>query len=128
MAGHPVAGRAVNVRRAFAAAQCALLLNQQQRDKAQMDLYEADADQRSIREVPRSKGDVVGGLIDSNRQLTGRVRKLGADDGADKAVELLQPDGPWRLLRTLGGFDSYGVQRIAYGSSASTRRQARPGS
>ncbi len=30
------------------------------RDKAQVDLYEADADRRSLREVARSKGDVVG--------------------------------------------------------------------
>ncbi len=112
MAGHPVAKR----RSTFVArsqpdsARCYFVSIQS--DKAQMDLYEADADQRGIREVACSKGGVVGWLIDSNRRLAGRVRKLGADDGADRAVELLQPDGPWRLLRTLGGFDAYGVQRI----------------
>ena len=45
------------------------------RDKPQMDLYEADADQRSIRKVAGSEGDVVGWLIDLDRKLGRRRRR-----------------------------------------------------
>lgn len=53
------------------------------RDKATFDLYEADATARSVREVARSEGHVTGWLIDTDRQLAGRWRKLGADDDSD---------------------------------------------
>ena len=78
------------------------------RDTAQMDLYEADADQRSIREVARSEGGVVGWLLDSDHKLAGLVRKLSPEDGADRTIELKQPSGEWGLLKTAGGLDSYG--------------------
>lgn len=87
-------------------------LSSNQRDRATMDLYEADASTRTVREVARSDGTVLGWLIGIDRQLAGRVRQLGKTDGSDVAVELLQPDGRWTLLKTVTGFDSYWVNRI----------------
>lgn len=83
-----------------------------QRDKSTLDLYEADAQTRSVREVARSDGNVTSWLIGSNRELAGRARQLGREDGADVAIELLQPDGSWRTLKTVGGFDFYWVNRL----------------
>ena len=83
-----------------------------QRDRTTLDLYEADAQTRSVREVARSDGTVLGWLMGADRQLAGRVRQLGREDGADAVVELLQADGQWRVLKTFGGFDSYWVNRI----------------
>ncbi len=83
-----------------------------QRDRATLDLYEADAATRTVREVARSDGNVTSWIIGSNYQLAGRGRQLGREDGADLAVELLQPDGSWRLMKTVGGFDSYWVSRL----------------
>ena len=83
-----------------------------QRDRATLDLYEADANTRTVREVARSDGNVTSWIIGSNYQLAGRGRQLGREDGAGVAVELLQPDGSWRLLKTVGGFDSYWVSRL----------------
>ncbi len=82
------------------------------RDKSKMDLFEADASQRTIREVMRAEGDVDGWLIGVDRQVAGRVRRLGTEDGADRTFELLQADGSWRALKTVGGFDSYWMHRI----------------
>ncbi len=83
-----------------------------QRDRSTLDLYEADAQTRSLREVARSDGTVLGWLIGVDRQLAGRVRQLGRQDGADVAIELLQAGGQWRVLKTVGGFDSYWVSRL----------------
>ncbi|MBC7599782.1 MAG: hypothetical protein H7238_12305, partial [Polaromonas sp.] len=83
-----------------------------QRDRTTLDLYEADAQTRSVREVARSDGTILGWLMGADRQLAGRVRQLGREDGADAVVELLQADGQWRVLKTVGGFDSYWVSRI----------------
>ncbi len=83
-----------------------------QRDRSTLDLYEADAATRTVREVARSDGSVTSWIIGSNYQLAGRARQLGREDGVDVAVELLQPDGSWRLLKTVGGFDSYWVSRL----------------
>ena len=83
-----------------------------QRDKATLDLYEADAQTRSIREVARSDGTVTSWVLGTGRELAGRARQLGRADGSDVAIELLQPDGSWRLLKTVGGFDIYWVNRV----------------
>lgn len=83
-----------------------------QRDRSTLDLYEADAATRTVREVARSDGNVTSWIIGSNYQLAGRGRQLGREDGAGVAVELLQPDGSWRLMKTVGGFDSYWVSRL----------------
>ena len=82
------------------------------RDKALMDLYEADADARTVREVMRAENGVDGWLMGADRKLAGRVRRLGNEDGADRVFELLQPDGTWRAFKTVGGFDSYWMSRI----------------
>ena len=83
------------------------------RDRSSMDLFEADAAARSVREIARSDADgrVLGWLIGTDQQLAGRVRQLGAVDGSDVAVELRNPDGGWRTLRTVKAFDSFWVHR-----------------
>lgn len=83
-----------------------------QRGRASFDLHEADAGSRTLREVARNNGQVVHWLIDTQGQLAGRVRQLARPDGSDSVVELLQPDGQWRVLQTVGGFDSFWVLRI----------------
>ncbi|HYW56529.1 MAG TPA: alpha/beta fold hydrolase [Polaromonas sp.] len=83
-----------------------------QRDRSTLDLYEADAQTRSVREVARSDGTVLDWLIGTDRQLAGRVRQLGREDGADRVVELMQAGGQWRVLKTVGGFDNYWVNRL----------------
>ncbi len=83
-----------------------------QRDKTTMDLYEGDALTHTVREVARSDGKVTGWLIGANRELVGRARQLGREDGADRTIELLQPDGSWRAFKTISGFDSYGMHRL----------------
>ena len=82
------------------------------RDKATFDLYEADAATRTVREVARSDGRVTGWLIGTDRQLAGRWRKLGADDGSDGMFELATPGGGWRVLKTVAPFEWYSVQRL----------------
>jgi len=83
-----------------------------QRDKASFDLYEADATSRSLREVARNDGLVLHWLIDTQGQLAGRVRQLARPDGSDSVFEVLAPDGRWRVMQTMGGFDTFWVQRI----------------
>ena len=83
-----------------------------QRDRSTLDLYVGDALTRSIHEVARSDGSVIRWIIGANRELAGRARQLGRDDGSDIAIELIQPDGSWRALKIVGGFDGYWVDRI----------------
>lgn len=83
-----------------------------QRDKASFDLYEADTDTRTLREVARNDGLVLNWLVDTQGRFAGRVRQLAPTDGADTVVELRQADGSWRVLQTVGGFDFFWVQRI----------------
>lgn len=83
-----------------------------QRDKASFDLYEADAASRTLREVSRNDGLVLHWLIDTQGQLAGRIRQLARPDGSDSVFELLAPDGRWRVVKTMGGFDTFWVQRI----------------
>jgi dipeptidyl aminopeptidase/acylaminoacyl peptidase len=88
------------------------------RDRASMDLFEGDAATRTVREVARSEADgrVLAWLIGTDNQLAGRTRQLGAADGSDVAVELKNPDGSWRVLRTVKAFDFFWPQRIDLGS------------
>jgi hypothetical protein len=53
------------------------LFSSNQRDKSTFDLYEADAATRTVKEVARSDGQVLGWLTGSQRQLAGRVRQRG---------------------------------------------------
>lgn len=82
------------------------------RDKSTLDLYEGDAQTRTFKEVSRSDGTVTSWILGLNRELVGRARQLGRADGSDVAVELLQPDGSWRTLKTVGGFDHYWMNRL----------------
>lgn len=82
------------------------------RDKSTLDLYEGDALTRSFKEVARSDGSVTSWILGVNRELVGRARKLGSSDGSDVAIDLLQLDGSWRTLKTVGGFDSYWMNRV----------------
>ncbi len=83
-----------------------------QRDRATFDMYEADAQTRTVREVARSDGSVLSWVFNTDRQLAARVRQLGSADGSDLAIELLQPDGKWRALKTVTGFQSYWITRL----------------
>ena len=78
-----------------------------QRDRSTFDLYEADAQTRTVREVARSDGSVLEWLLNTDRQLAARVRQLGREDGSARAIELLQPDGQWRTLKTVNAFQTY---------------------
>ena len=82
------------------------------RDTKTFDLYEADAATRTVRELASSDGDVVGWLIDAQRQLAARVRKLGPADDADTAYEWRQPDGGWRPWRIVSAWDRFWVVSI----------------
>lgn len=85
-----------------------------QRERSSMDLFEADARTRTVQEVARSEpgSRVVGWFIDSQRELSGRMRQLGEVDGSDLLLELRQPDGSWRAFKTVQAFDSFWPQRI----------------
>jgi dipeptidyl aminopeptidase/acylaminoacyl peptidase len=82
------------------------------RDRATMDLYEADAAARTVREVARSDGNVLAWYIGMDQRLAGRLRQLGAGEGSDAVFEV--PDGAdrWRTVRTVGGWDGYAIHRI----------------
>ncbi|MBK6007012.1 S9 family peptidase [Ramlibacter ginsenosidimutans] len=82
------------------------------RDRATMDLYEADVTTRSVREIARSDGQVLEWILGEDRQLAGRIRQLGATDGSGHAFEVPDGTGGWRTLRTAGPWDSYWIHRI----------------
>lgn len=82
------------------------------RERATMDLYEADAATRTVREVARSDGHVLWWLVGTDFQLAARGRQLGAADGSDLAFEVLEPDGRWRTVRTITGWDTLWLHRI----------------
>lgn len=84
------------------------------RDRSSMDLFEADAATRTVREVARSEPDsrVVSWFIGTDRQLAGRTRQLGSVDGSDLAVEIRAADGSWQRLRTVKPFDFFALHRI----------------
>jgi dipeptidyl aminopeptidase/acylaminoacyl peptidase len=77
-----------------------------------MDLFEADAATRTVREVARSDGNVLYWIVGEDQRLAARVRQLGPQDGADVALEVLEPGGGWRALRTIGGWDFLSVHRF----------------
>ena len=82
------------------------------RDRATMDLYEADVATHAIREVARSDGQVLEWILGENRQLAGRIRQLGTTDGSGYVFEVRDGQGGWRTLRNVGGWDAYGIHRI----------------
>ncbi len=82
------------------------------RDKASMDLYEADAATRTVREVARSDGRITSWMLGTDRELAGRYRQLGDADGSDAVLEILQSDGTWKVLRTTRAWDELWVYRI----------------
>lgn len=82
------------------------------RDRATMDLYEADAATRSVREVARSDGHVQSWLIGTDHQPAGRGRQLAPHDGADIAFEVLDAQGQWKNVRTITGWDSFWMHRV----------------
>ncbi|MEP6790162.1 MAG: prolyl oligopeptidase family serine peptidase [Ramlibacter sp.] len=81
------------------------------RDRSTMDLYEADAATRSIREVARSDGRVLSWVIGADFKLAARSRQLQPQDGSDWSLELLQADGSWKALRTVSGWDTLWLHR-----------------
>lgn len=88
------------------------LFSSNQRDASTFDLYEADATTRTVKEIARSDGQVLGWLTGSQRQLAARVRQRGAADGSGTDFQLLQADGTWRTVKSTDGFDAYWVHRI----------------
>lgn len=82
------------------------------RDRATMDLYEADAATRGIREVARSDGHVLSWMIGDDHQLALRGRQLAPHDGADLAIEVPDAQGGWRTVRVVGGWDNFWLHRI----------------
>jgi dipeptidyl aminopeptidase/acylaminoacyl peptidase len=94
------------------AGSAAFLFASNQRDKATFDLYLADARTRRVSELARSDGRVLSWLVDSGGQLAGRMRQVGTEDGSDTVLEVRQPTGAWRPVKTVGGFDFLHVLRI----------------
>ena len=82
------------------------------RDRATMDLYEADADARTVREVARSDGNVLWWVVGSDHQLAARGRQLQPQDGADVAFEVVDAQGRWRTVKVGGGWDALWVHRV----------------
>lgn len=82
------------------------------RDRSTLDLYEADAATRTVREVARSDGQVLSWLIGTDRELAGRIRQLGPADGSDSVFELRDANDQWRIVKTINGLNQWWVQRI----------------
>jgi dipeptidyl aminopeptidase/acylaminoacyl peptidase len=82
------------------------------RDRATMDLYEADAATRAIREVARSDGRVLAWIIGFDHRLAGRTRQLGDADGSGFTFEVPDGAGGWRTVRTFDGWDNFWIHRI----------------
>lgn len=82
------------------------------RDRSTMDLYEADAAARSVREVARSDGRVLWWMIGSDHQLAARGRQLQPQDGSDVAIEVVDAQGQWKAVRTVSGWDNLWLHRI----------------
>lgn len=82
------------------------------RDRSTFDLYEADVATRSVREVARSNGLVLGWIIGSNHRLAARVRQTQSTDGADVAIEVPQGEDGWRTVRVVSAWDSVYLHRV----------------
>ncbi|HSW19824.1 MAG TPA: prolyl oligopeptidase family serine peptidase, partial [Ramlibacter sp.] len=82
------------------------------RDRATMDLYEADAAARTVREVARSDGQVLWWMIGTDHRLAARGRQLQPQDGADLAIEVLDGEGRWKTVRVVSGWDTLWLHRI----------------
>lgn len=82
------------------------------RDRASFDLYEADTATRQVREIARNDGTITSWVLDTERRIAARGRRLGQADGSDVALEIAEPDGRWRLLQTAKAFDEFWFHRI----------------
>lgn len=82
------------------------------RDRSTMDLYEADAAARTVREVARSDGRVLAWYLGVDHRLAARLLQLGDADGSDVALQVADGDGRWRTVRTLTGWDGFWPHRI----------------
>jgi dipeptidyl aminopeptidase/acylaminoacyl peptidase len=75
------------------------------RDRSAFDVYEADAEKRTVREVIRSDGDVTHWLTDIDGSLGGRIRVDGKEANRDRLLEILDPaTGEWRVAKRFGPF------------------------
>ena len=75
------------------------------RDPMAFDIYEADADKLTVREVMRSDGDVTHWQIDIDGSLGARIRVDGKQAGNDRLLEVLDPStGQWRIAKRFGPF------------------------
>jgi dipeptidyl aminopeptidase/acylaminoacyl peptidase len=75
------------------------------RDPSAFDVYEADAERLTVREVIRSDGDVTHWLIDIDGSLGARIRVDGKKAGGDRLLEVLDPStGQWRIAKRFGPF------------------------
>ncbi len=83
-----------------------------ERDRSTFDLYEADAASREVREIARNDGTVLAWIIGIDHRLAGRLRQVEPQDGADRVVEWLEPDGSFTRFKTVGGFDTYRIGRV----------------
>lgn len=86
------------------------------RERSTMDLYEADAATRSIREVARSDGHVLWWAIGTDHQLAARARQLAPQDGSDIAIDVADAQGGWRTVRTITGWDALSLHRVDRGA------------
>lgn len=82
------------------------------RDRGTMDLYEADAAARTIREVARSDGLVLSWIIGTDHQLAARGRQLQPQDGSDVAIEVPDGEGRWKTVRVVSGWDTLWLHRV----------------
>jgi len=75
------------------------------RDPSAFDLYEADAEQLTVREVMQSDGSVTHWLIDIDGSLGGRIRVDGKQAGDARVLEILDSStGQWRVAKRFGSF------------------------
>jgi len=69
------------------------------------DVYEADAADRTVREVIRSDGTVTRWMIDIDGTLGGRIRVASEQGDDERLLEILDKDtGEWRLVKRFGAF------------------------
>lgn len=75
------------------------------RDAAAFDLYEADAERLTVREVLRGDAALVSWLVDIDGTPGGRIRVDGAAPGDERVLEILDAaSGQWRLVKRFAAF------------------------
>jgi dipeptidyl aminopeptidase/acylaminoacyl peptidase len=92
--------------------QTSFFFTSNKRDKRWFDVYEADANTRTINMLMQNDGSIQRWSLDANGRVAARVRKLGSQDGADTVTEWLKQNGEWQALKTVGGFDTFYIVRI----------------